>query len=140
MKARTVLIIDDDPDWVRAIAHLFESEGDKVLSAGDGREGMAIARAARPDVILLDVMMKERTEGFYTLDAIRRDSALRDTPVIVMSSIYADYPFFKVDPKAGWLPADAFLAKPVDPRALIDEAARVIAARRDRHLAGSVVP
>ena len=131
MTARTILIIDDDLDYVRAIAHLFASAGEHVLTAANGREGLAVARASRPDLILLDVMMHERTEGFYTLDVIRRDKELRDTPVIVMSSIYADYPFFRVDPTAGWLPADAFLAKPIEPRALLDEAARVIAARRE---------
>jgi CheY-like chemotaxis protein len=140
MTGRTVLIIDDDPDFARAIAHLFESEGDRVLIAANGDAGMETARTARPDVILLDVMMRERTEGFYTLDAIRRDRALRETPVIVLSSIYADYPFFKVTPDAGWLPADAFVAKPVDPAALVAETARVIAAREARLLARSAAP
>ena len=137
-KSRTILIVDDDPDFVRAVTRLFEAQGDTVFSSPNGEKGIAVARATHPDLILLDVMMRERTEGFFALDAIRRDPALRDTPVIVLSSIYTEYPLFKVDPKAGWLPADAFLAKPVEPRALLDEASRVIAAARERQLARSV--
>ena len=125
--ARTILIIDDDADYVRAIQHLFESLGDTVVSAGDGRAGFDRARELRPDLILLDVMMTERTEGFFTLQRIKRDALLRRTPVLVVSSIYAEHPFFRVAPDAGWLPADGFLAKPVQAQALIDAAARITA-------------
>jgi twitching motility two-component system response regulator PilH len=124
---RTILIVDDDPDYADAIQHLFEREGDTVLRAANGIDGFALARDARPDVILLDVMMNERTEGFFTLERLKADPMVRDIPVIVVSSIYAEVPNFRVDPRAGWLPAAAFLAKPVDPQALLDEVGRVLA-------------
>jgi CheY-like chemotaxis protein len=124
---RTILIVDDDPDYVNAIRHLFEQEGDRVLTAANGRDGFALAHETNPDVILLDVMMTERTEGFFTLERLKRDPELGRIPVIVVSSIYAESPRFKVDPSAGWLPADAFLAKPVAPQALLDETRRVLA-------------
>jgi two-component system, OmpR family, alkaline phosphatase synthesis response regulator PhoP len=128
--AKTILIIDDDPDFVRAIQHLFEACGHTVRSAGDGEQGFNVAREAGPDLILLDVMMRERTEGFFTLERLRRTPGLRDTPVIVISSIYTDVPSFRVNPDAGWLPADLFLAKPVDPTRLIQEADRLMTSRR----------
>lgn len=124
----TILIIDDDPDFVTAITHLLEASGHRVRSAPDGRQGYDLARAIVPDLILLDVMMTERTEGFFTLERIRSTPAISRTPVIVVSSIYAEYPSFRVDPDAGWLPADLFLAKPVDPARLLSEAARLISA------------
>ncbi len=127
-KPKTVLIIDDDADFVRAIGALLASAGYAVDSAANGREGLALAKQAQPDLILLDVMMTERTEGFFTLQQIRAVPALRRTPVIVASSIYTDQPVFKVNPEAGWLPADLFLPKPVDPARLIRESARLIAA------------
>ena len=136
--AATILIIDDDADYVRAIAHLLSCEGYQVSSAADGRQGIAEARRLQPDLILLDVMMTERTEGFFTLDVIRRDRALRDVAVIVISSIYTEVPIFKVHPDAGWLPADAFLPKPMDAGALLDEVARVLVATRERRFARSV--
>ncbi|MBE3072203.1 MAG: response regulator [Acidobacteria bacterium] len=127
-KAKSVLIIDDDADFVRAIGGLLTSVGYTVESAGNGREGLNLAKTIQPDLILLDVIMTERTEGFFTLQQLRSVPALRHTPVIVVSSIYTDQPLFKVNPEAGWLPADLFLPKPVDPARLIQESARLIAA------------
>lgn len=127
-KPKTVLIIDDDADFVRAIGALLASAGYTVDSAANGRDGLALAKQTLPDLILLDVMMTERTEGFFTLQQIRAVPALQRTPIIVASSIYTDQPVFKVNPEAGWLPADLFLPKPVDPARLIRESARLIAA------------
>ena len=122
-----VLIIDDDADFRRAVGGLLTASGFDVLTASNGREGLDAAKSSRPDLILLDVMMDERTEGFFALQEIRRVPALRDTPVIVVSSIYTDQPSFRVDPQAGWLPASLFLAKPVDPVRLLEESARLLA-------------
>jgi len=118
---KTVLIIDDDSDFVRAVQALLESSGYKVRSAVNGREGLQLAKTLQPDLILLDVMMSERTEGFFVLQEMRRVPSLSNTPVIVMSSIYSDEPVFRVDPEAGWLPANLFLAKPVEPARLLAE-------------------
>jgi CheY-like chemotaxis protein len=79
----------------------------------------------QPDLILLDVMMTERTEGFFVLQEMRRSPTLSRTPVIVISSIYTEEPVFRVSPEAGWLPANLFLAKPVDPARLLEEARRL---------------
>jgi CRP/FNR family transcriptional regulator, cyclic AMP receptor protein len=124
---KTVLIIDDDRDYVSAITALLESAGYRVISAGNGRDGVQEAKVHKPDVILLDVMMTERTEGFFTLQEFRRIPELKDTPVIVISSIYTDQPIFRVSPEAGWLPADVFLPKPVDPGRLLEEVRRLAA-------------
>jgi CheY-like chemotaxis protein len=125
--ARTILIIDDDPDFVAAVGHLLETAGHQVQSAPDGRSGFDLAQAILPDLILLDVMMTERTEGFFTLERIRRTPALAKIPVIIVSSIYTEYPSFRVSPDAGWLPANLFLAKPADPERLVKEVNRLLA-------------
>ncbi len=125
----TVLIIDDDPDFLRAVGGLLTSAGYEVHTAHGGREGLDLAKRLRPHLILLDIMMADRTEGFFTLEQMRDVPELQKTPVIVVSSIYTAQPVFKVSPEAGWLPADLFLAKPVDPARLLEESARLIAAR-----------
>ena len=123
---KTVLMIDDDSDFVRAIQALLESAGYKVRSAMNGHDGLELAKTLQPDLILLDVIMSERTEGFFVLQEIRRVPALSKTPVIVVSSIYSDQPIFRVDPEAGWLPANLFLAKPVESGRLLAEVQRLM--------------
>jgi diguanylate cyclase len=125
-ESKAVLIIDDDSDFVKAIQALLESSGYKVRSAANGRDGLQLAKTGQPDLILLDVMMTERTEGFFVLQEMRRIPALSKTPVIVVSSIYSDERIFRVDPEAGWLPANLFLAKPVDPARLLTEVTRLV--------------
>ncbi len=122
---KTVLIIDDDADYVAAIVALLESAGYRTISASNGRDGVEEAKVHRPDVILLDVIMTERTEGLFTLQELRRIPDLSEIPVMVISSIYADQPIFRVSPEAGWLPADVFLPKPVDPARLLEEVRRL---------------
>ena len=122
---KTVLIIDDDRDFVCALEALLQSSGYQVRSASNGRDGLHLAKTLRPDLILLDIIMAERTEGIFLLQETRRVPGLNATPVIVISSIYADQPIFRVSPEAGWLPADLFLAKPVDPGRLLEEVRRL---------------
>jgi CheY-like chemotaxis protein len=128
---KTVLIIDDDSDYIRSIQALLESSGYKVRSAANGRDGLQLAKTMEPDLVLLDIMMSERTEGFFVLQEMRRTPALSNTPVIVMSSIYADERSFRVDPEAGWLPANLFLAKPVEPARLLAEAKKLTSVPSD---------
>jgi CheY-like chemotaxis protein len=67
----------------------------------------------------MDVMMEERTAGFFAIQEIRRDPEIAGTPILVTSSIYGAIPGFRVSPDAGWLRHDGFLAKPVDLDALL---------------------
>jgi CheY-like chemotaxis protein len=124
-ESKTVLIIDDDRDFVCAIEALLQSSGYQVRSAFNGREGLHLARTLKPNLILLDIIMTERTEGIFMLQEARRIPELSKIPVIVISSIYSDQPIFRVSPEAGWLPADLFLAKPVDPARLLEEVRRL---------------
>jgi len=122
---KKVLIIDDDRDYVEAISALLTASGYEVSRAANGTEGLDMAKTLLPDLILLDVMMTERTEGFFTLQTMRSVPALAHTPIVVASSVYTEFPRFRVNPKAGWLPADQFLPKPVDPATLLAEVARL---------------
>jgi len=127
---KRVLIIDDDRDYVEAIAALLTASGYEVSRAGSGSEGLDLAKTLRPDLILLDVMMSERTEGFFTLQTMRSVPDLAHVPIVVASSVYTEFPRFRVSPKAGWLPADQFLPKPIDPATLLSEVARLTSVPR----------
>lgn len=125
----TILVVDDDPDFVEAIRGLLEGAGYTVEWASNGDEGIRLARLRRPSLVLLDVMMRDRTEGFFVLQEMRRQPDLRSLPVIVVSSIYTECPSFRIKPEADWLPADLFLPKPLEPSRLLEEVARLV---RDR--------
>ena len=126
-ETRRILLIDDDADFRAAVRALLEASGYAVLEACDGDDGLRTARTAAPHLILLDVMMRERTEGFFVLQEIRRTPGLAHLPVIVSSSLYSEHPFFRVREDAGWMPADLFLPKPLHPPQLLAEVARLLA-------------
>lgn len=125
--AKRILVIDDDDDFRASVRVLLESAGYSVLEECDGAAGLLTAQASAPDLVLLDVMMRERTEGFFVLQEIRRTPRLAGLPVIVSSSLYSEHPFFRVREDAGWMPADLFLPKPLRPQQLLDEVARLLA-------------
>jgi CheY-like chemotaxis protein len=82
----TVLLIDDDPDFVEATCAVLESAPYKVLVAYSGTEGFTTAQKAQPDVIILDVIMPGE-DGFQILERLRADPVLADTPVMMLTSL-----------------------------------------------------
>ncbi len=82
----TVLIVDDEPDIVQLLTMTLRSEGFRLLSANDGTAALAIARAERPDLILLDWNMPG-TSGLDVCRALRAepDRHLRETPVVLVT-------------------------------------------------------
>jgi len=111
---KRILIVDDDRDFVEAIASFLEANGFTVLKAHNGRDGVKLARMERPDLVLMDIMMDERTEGFFTIQEMRRQEDLKDVPIFVLSALYAQMPDFGNPPDSAWLAHDEFLSKPVD--------------------------
>lgn len=86
MTAKRILIIDDEYD-IRAVAQITLKTvgGWEALSAASGQEGLAMAAAEQPDVILLDVMMPEM-DGIATLQTLQANPLTQDVPVILMTA------------------------------------------------------
>jgi len=120
-EAEKILIVDDDRDFVEAVSTFLEAHHYVVLKAYDGQEGLKQARVNLPDLILMDVMMKERTEGFFTIQEIRRIPELKKTPIFIVSSLYSLIPDFRVTPNKGWLAHDDFMPKPLDLAELLEK-------------------
>jgi len=113
---RPVLVVDDDEDVRDILRVLLETEGFRVETAKDGVEALERLKACSPpSVILLDMMMP-RMDGEGFVHAMRRDPAVADIPVIIMSGHNA------ARDKAAALSAVACLAKPVE----IDEILQVV--------------
>jgi DNA-binding response OmpR family regulator len=81
----TLLAVDDDPLALELLRASLEPAGFAVLTAGDGTEGLEMARLARPDLIILDLMMPEM-DGFAMVEALRTDARTATIPIIVLTS------------------------------------------------------
>ncbi|MEO8715711.1 MAG: PAS domain S-box protein, partial [Acetobacteraceae bacterium] len=101
-----VLVIDDDPSARELLTRFLEREGFRARTAADGRTGLALVRALRPRVVLLDVEMPS-LDGWSVLHAIRSDPELSHTPVVMVSVVN--------EQSLGYaLGATDFLVKPIE--------------------------
>lgn len=113
--SHTVLTIEDQPDIRRLIRMTLEFKGLTVLEAGDGQEGLAMARQHLPDVILLDVMMPGM-DGLAVRRALSADDKLRNIPVVIISALGRT-----ADVQAGMdVGVHSYLVKPFSPWELLD--------------------
>jgi CheY-like chemotaxis protein len=128
--SRTILIVDDDHDFSESTAAYLRSHGFRVSQAYSGYEGLKQARLEAPDLILMDIMMEERTEGFFTVQQLRRDEGLSEIPIVVVTSLYEEAGGLAIEPERGWVAHDALLAKPLDLDALLRTVNDRLAARR----------
>jgi serine phosphatase RsbU (regulator of sigma subunit) len=81
----TILVVDDSPVNLQVLVRTLHGSGHRILAAKDGRAALEIARRARPDLMLLDLMMPE-IDGFEVCRAIKADPDTRDTAVIFLSA------------------------------------------------------
>jgi DNA-binding response OmpR family regulator len=118
--AKKVLVIDDDPDFVDAIVNVLDAKGYEVDSAPNGKIGLAKAKEKKPDVILLDVMMTTKSEGFDVAREINKDDQLKGVPVILVTGVRKEMSLpFGFEPDEDWLPVKGVLEKPVKPEILL---------------------
>ncbi|HOK95101.1 MAG TPA: response regulator [Anaerohalosphaeraceae bacterium] len=118
--AKKVLVIDDDSDFVESIVNLLEARGYNVASASNGKEGVAAAKAEKPDVILLDVMMTTKDEGFNVARELQSIEGIKGTPVIMVTGVRKEMNLpFGFEPDETWLPVKQILEKPVKPETLL---------------------
>jgi two-component system sensor histidine kinase/response regulator len=80
-----VLVVDDEPDLVSTVEYRLQFANCLVVTASNGREGLARAAAEKPDLILLDTNMPEMN-GHEMLEHLRADPALKDIPVIMLTA------------------------------------------------------
>ena len=117
-----VLIIDDDADIVEAMRLVLEKRGHKVDMAVDGNEGLAKARAGKPDAIILDVMMPG-LDGFEVARELKGDSRTRDIAILMLTAIKdkMGFDFQKETTDPNWLPVDDYCNKPLDYELLLEK-------------------
>jgi two-component system alkaline phosphatase synthesis response regulator PhoP len=114
-----ILVVDDEPSIIKLVTAYLKPEGYEVFTAQDGNAGLKAARAFKPDVILLDLMLP-RLDGLEVLSRLRRES---DVYVILLTAKTEE-----TDRVVGLsVGADDYVTKPFSPRELV---ARIKAALR----------
>ncbi len=125
--SRTVLLVDDDADFVDMNRILLERNGYAVRVAYSGRQCLAEVGERRPDVIILDMVMESREDGFEVSRELRNSEHTKRIPLIMITSVNDSIPF-RLEPDRTWLPVDALLEKPVDPQLLLSVVSRALGA------------
>ena len=116
----TVLIVEDDPSTAKLVALYLNRDGHKVMTAANGVDGLRLAREARPDLLVLDLMLP-KLDGIEITRALRDDGS--DVPIIMLTARVEEE-----DRLTGLdLGADDYVTKPFSPKEL---AARVRAVLR----------
>ncbi|MBI4278275.1 MAG: response regulator [Armatimonadetes bacterium] len=124
-----ILVIDDDVDFVKATRMVLERHGYQVFAALDGVEGLQVARRERPDLIILDIIMPLQ-DGFTVCEELKRDPALADVPVLMLTSFAERGHETDLPVSAGLtLEAEDYLDKPAPPDVLLARVARLLARR-----------
>jgi formate transporter len=121
----TLLIVDDDPDFVEIIRTVLSKVGYDVRTASSGEQALDAMKMARPSLVMLDVMMTTPLEGVGVAQKMANDPALKQIPIVMISSI--DSSKYKGSlPDDLHIPIDAWISKPVDPDHLIRTVKRFI--------------
>lgn len=115
-----VLAVDDDANIRRIVQLILTRAGYEVTLAGDGLEGLAAVKSAKPDVVVLDVMMPH-LDGIEMLRRMRADPEISAIPVVMLTARSQDEDIFEGE-RSG---AQIYLIKPVSPHDLLDAVNRL---------------
>lgn len=104
-----ILIVDDEPVWLKMVTRIIQLQGYEVKSASNGAEALETLRSFEPDLILLDIKMPDMN-GFDLLDRIKKQPKLAVKPVVFISGM-DDYHARKVARDLG---ATDYIIKPLE--------------------------
>jgi CheY-like chemotaxis protein len=119
-----IIVIDDDPDIVTFLSTLLEDNGYDYVTASDGQQGIDKVRAERPDLILLDITMPEKS-GVKFYREVRGDPELRSTPVVMVTGVMQEFKKF-ISTRRQVPPPDGYISKPIDRQELLATIARLL--------------
>ncbi len=113
-KRRKILIADDEPDILEIIQYNLIKEGYESVTAKDGDDALTMAKSARPDMIILDIMMPKKT-GVEVCEILRSQPSFKETLIIFLTALNDEGSHIK----GLEIGADDYVTKPVSPKVLI---------------------
>lgn len=120
-----ILIVDDDPDFVETTRIVLEQEGHETVNASSGNEALQAIRKAKPDLVVLDVIMSSILDGLNVTQQLQDDPEHKDIPIIMVTSI-ANTDYAALFPTDEYVHIDAFMTKPIVPDQLLSQVRRLI--------------
>ncbi len=125
-KEQRILVVDDDPIYVKSTQAILESHGYRVDIAQDGSEALAIMERERPDLVILDVMMDWVLEGVTISQEMMSRRELQGIPIIMITSIRSSE-HLRMFPQDQYLHINSWLDKPCAPDQLVSEVEKTLA-------------
>jgi len=113
-----ILVVDDDPDFVKVTSKVLQKAGHEVVAAANGAKALQTMRKDPPDLVLLDIMMSYILDGLDVSREMAEDPRLKDIPVIMVTSL-TGVKGSGMFPTDEYIPVDQWLSKPVDPDTLL---------------------
>lgn len=113
-----ILVVDDDPDFVKLTSRVLQKAGHEVVSAANGAKALQTMRKDPPDLVLLDIMMSYILDGLDVSREMAQDARLKDIPVIMVTSL-TGVKGSGLFPTDEYIPVDQWLSKPIDPDTLV---------------------
>mgnify|MGYP000949205726 CR=1 FL=1 len=110
-----ILIVDDSPTETYRFKEILERHGHAVLEATNGADGVAVARAELPDLVLMDVVMPG-INGFQATRQLAKGDDTKNIPVIIVTTKDQETDRVWGKRQGAW----AYLTKPVDEKVLMD--------------------
>lgn len=121
MEQKKVLIIDDDTDFVEATKVVLEVKY-QVIVAYNVEEGRQKLKEEKPDLIILDMIMGRKGEGFIFSREMRKNPEFSHIPILMLTGMREQIGFSPIqdDPRhPKFLPVDEFIEKPIEPQDLL---------------------
>ena len=118
---KTVLLVEDNEDNLVVYRTILEHVGYEVLEARDGEEGVSRARQERPDIILMDISIP-KMDGWEATVRLKEDGETSGIPIVALTAHALEEDRAKAM-RAG---CDGYLAKPVEPRRVVQEVEKFI--------------
>ena len=120
-----ILVIDDDPIFVKSTTAVLEAHGYQVDSASNREDGLAKMNEQKPDLLLLDVMMDWVLDGVSISREMMAERELRRIPIVMITSI-RNSEYRGVFPQDEYLHIDSWLDKPCPPDKLVSEVEKTL--------------
>jgi CheY-like chemotaxis protein len=118
-----ILIVDDQPDIRKLIVMTMEAEGFDLHEAANGEDAWQIVQTLRPSVVLLDVMMPGKLDGYQVCEKIKADPILQLETKVVLLTARGQLTDIARGKAVG---CDAYLVKPFSPLELLDTVDRLV--------------